>query len=161
MENQDGVAVGAAMNLHMLYDFQGQAVKAAVGAGASIDPPYRGKSMMILAKTLKEHGGDITMVGSANAAVAKVNSVLAKRIPSPASNVPLLWPLNYQKFALSALKKKNVGAADFLSWPAGLAMRAADLVRRRPASKPANLRIDVSADFDDEFDALWHRIRSA
>src|SRR6188508_581484 len=50
----DGEPVGACLNLPVMYELEGLPVKAALGAGAAVDPPYRSKSLMLLGKGLRQ-----------------------------------------------------------------------------------------------------------
>src|SRR5262245_3015156 len=47
LETEDGVPVGATLTVHMMYDLDGQPIKAALGAGAAIDPAYRNRSVVL------------------------------------------------------------------------------------------------------------------
>jgi hypothetical protein len=142
-----------------MYELDGQPVRAALGAGAAIDPPYRNKSLMLIGKSLRDKSVDVTLVGSANSAVSQLLNVIAKRIPSPDSDVPMLWPVNYRKFAGAALRRKNITGAPVLAFPCGVGLQIADLFRRKRFS--TQLRMGVADAFDDSFDAFWERIRTS
>jgi hypothetical protein len=153
----DGETVGTCLNLPVMYDLDGSPVKAVLGAGAAVDPAYRSKSLMLIGKGLRQKGADVCIVGSANGAVAQLLTVIARRIPSPDSDVPLLWPVDYEAFAGAVLKRKNLPATQVLALPAGAALRLADIFRRKRVS--ARVAVELSQGFGDQFDAFWDRLR--
>jgi hypothetical protein len=152
-----GEIVGTCLNLPMMYELDGFPVRAVLGAGAAIDPAYRSKSLMLLGKGLRQKEADVCIVGSANAAVSQLLTVIARRIPSPDSDVPLLWPTDYRAFASAVLKRRNVPAESLLAMPAGIVLRIADLFRRKRGS--TRIDVELSQHFDDRFDAFWERLR--
>jgi hypothetical protein len=155
---EEGRPVGAVMNIHMMYDLAGQLIKGALGSAAAVDVPYRSKSVLLIGKFLRQKSAAFSIVGSANAAVTEICTVLARRIPSPDSDVPLLWPVDHYAFAGVVLKRKKVPGAGMLALPAGAALSIFEKVRRRRGS--AVVHVDSASSFDEHFDALWERIRN-
>jgi hypothetical protein len=153
----DGIPVGGILNIHMMYDLEGRQVRGAIGSGAAVDLPYRNRSVMLIGKFLGQKTADLCLVGSANAAMAQFFNVFARRIPSPDSDVPFLWPGDHRLFATAVLKRKKVAAAPVLALPAGAVLRILETVRQK--RERSSVRIEVGAGFDDRFDALWERIR--
>jgi hypothetical protein len=157
LETDEGRQVGVGHNLPMLFDLGGRPVRVAIHSSVAVDAAYRSKSLLLFTSFLKQKGVDLCIVGSTSNTTTKIYTAAAKRIPSPGSDVPILWPVDYQAFAESVLRRKRVSAAGLLSWPAGGALAVYDLLRHKSA--PSDIRITRVSHFDDRFDALWDKLR--
>jgi hypothetical protein len=156
LTTEDGSTVGGILNLGMMFDLNRQPVKIAIASAAAVDASYRGKSLLVFMAFLKQKNVDLCLVGSTNPATTKIFTAGSKRIPSPDDDMPLLWPVDYEAFIAASLMKKNIPGGRFVSWPAGVVLKAADLARRIGMTSANTSRIDT---FDDRFDSFWERLR--
>lgn len=156
----DGVGVGSFSNVHMLYDFNGKLLRAAIGEAWAVDPEYRNSSLKLYYASFRQPGVDLLIYASPTEGVARLHTAMkVDHIPSPDYDIPILWPLHHHAFATAALRQRAIPAADALAWPLGAGLRIADWMRSRGRARPSG-RVRRIERFDDRFDSLWQKIRS-
>lgn len=152
--------VGVLGNVHMLYDFDGSPVKAGITTGWAVDPGYRNGSIRLLNAYFRQKRLDLWLVDSAAPNTSRLLALLKmQRIPAFDYDAPLLWPIRTRAFALAGLRRRGVPAAELLSFPLGAALQAAGWFRFRNNAYPKQVHRVES--FDNRFDSLWNRIRTA
>lgn len=156
----DQQVVGVIGNVHMLYELDGQQLRAGIPPGWLVDPAHRNGSLQLLNAYFQQKGLDLWLIDSANATTAKILTALKmERIPAPDYDAPLLWPVRARSFASAGLRHRGVPAAQLLGLPVGVALGAAGWFKYRNYRYPKPVhRVEF---FDERFDSLWHRIRSA
>jgi hypothetical protein len=154
----EGKIVGALLNAHMLYELAGQKLRAITTAGWAVDMEYRRQSLQLLTAFFRTKGVDLWLDGSANPTASKVlTGMRIPRIPVTDYDSPCFWPVRRRAFAKAALSRKSIRGAAALAWPAGVALRLRDLVRRSGAGRP-RLTMRRLQGFDERFDPLWRQI---
>lgn len=155
----DGLAVGSLSNIHMLYELDGQPLRAGITEAWAVDPGYRNSSLKLLTASFRQQGLDLWIDASATEGTAKLLRALkVDRIPSPGYDVPLLWPIRYRAFAAAGLRQRAIPMAEALAWPLGVALRLVAFMGGGRARRAG--RVYRIEQFDDRFDALWQKIRS-
>lgn len=159
LDADKGSVVGALGNVHMLYDLDGRALKAAIATAWAVDRDYRGKSLRLMTAFLKQSGVDLWLDGSASVTASRVLTAMKlSRIPVAGYDIPCFWAARPRGFAKAVLTRKSVPGAGVLAWPAGIVLGARDVIRRSGRGQIASVvsRIDS---FDDRFDSFWLRLR--
>jgi hypothetical protein len=167
LETEDGSIVGNLENVPLLYQLNGQRIKAVVASGWAVDFEHRGKSLQLMRAFLTQRDIDLLLIDSASKATAQVLTAMKiVRIPIPDYGVPCFWAVRHRAFARAALVRRSVPGASVLAWPVGLALLARDVWLRSGRSTPAS-RVGKLREFDDRFDefceslsAVPHRLRA-
>lgn len=150
--------VGVLSNVPMLYELDGQPIRAGIADAWAVDPAHRNASLQLMNAYFAQKGIDLHLIGSASPAVSRVLALLRMQcIPAPGYDEPLLWPVRYRTFAAAALRRRGAPVPGVLAWPAGLVLGAAALARRSNGRRLGEVR--RSASFDERFDGFWSRIR--
>jgi hypothetical protein len=162
LETEDGSIVGTLDNVHLLYEIDGRRIKACIAAGWAVDVEHRGKALQLMTTFLRQKGIDLWLNVSASATTAQILTGLRiSRIPIPEYDVPCFWAVRPRNFAKAVLTRKSIWGAAVLSWPAGLALLARDVIGRsgRGRISAAGLSgqtiIRRLTSFDDRFDSFW------
>ena len=156
----DQQVIGLLLNVHMLYDLEGTLLKAGFASGWLVDPEHRNCSLQLLNAYFQQKGLDLWLNDSANATTSKILTAFkVQRIPSADYDAPLLWPLRTRAFAAAGLRRHGIPIPELLAFPVGGALQVARWFKHRNRRYPTQVHSLKS--FDDRFDSLWDRIRSA
>jgi hypothetical protein len=158
LETQAGDVAGAIGNVHLLYELDGRPVKAAIATAWAVDPAYRGRSLHLTTTFFKQKGLDLLLNGSANPTASKVLAGLQiPRMPIPDYSSPCFWAADARAFAEAVLRRRGAPWASAASYPVGLMLYAASVLRGSGRGKPSG-PVRRLEGFDVRFDALWNRI---
>ncbi len=160
LETDDGSIVGCLDNVHMLYEFEGMPIRAAIASGWAVDMGYRGKALQLMIAFFRQKGIDLLLNVSANPTTAQVLTAMRiARIPVPDYGIPCFWAARPRAFAKAILLRRGTPGAAVWAWPAGLLLLLRDMVRQSGRGRPS-LPIRRSREFDDRFDTLWQGLRT-
>jgi hypothetical protein len=152
--------VGTCTNVHIMYELEGQPIRAAGAASWAVDSPWRAAAFVFGAEFYRQQNVDLLLNASTSRLVSQLMpSYGMQRIPAPDCSTNLLWVCNYQKFIQAVLIKKRISAPRLLTHPfAGVVRLADDICSRRPTRTHGKIvRLDS---FDERFDRFWSELRN-
>jgi hypothetical protein len=158
LETQDGKIVGTFSNIHMMYEIDGRRFKCGVAGSWGVDAEYRNSSLLLAMSYFNQKGVDFCFSGSASSISSRLMPVLkAERIPSRDYDLGYFWITRHRTFAEAVLRKKKIPAAGVLAPAVGLGLKATDRRRRHSAQNCTSLK--RFAEFGEEFDEFWQKLR--
>ena len=160
LETTGSRVVGYLGSVHLLYDLSGRSVKGAITADWAVDADHRNLSLQLMTAFLKQKGIDLWLDGSATPTASEVLSGMKlARIPIPGYDVPCFWAARPRGFAKAALVKRSIAGASVLAWPAGMLLRARDIVLRSGRGR-TSAPVHRIGEFDDRFESFWQSLRA-
>ena len=158
-----GRMVGFFGNVPLLYDLGGRAVMVADASQWGVEKAYRHHTPRLADAYFDQVNADLLLVTTAIKPTGRLfESRGAVRVPQPDYDRVLYWVVEPFGFARAALRKKGVPAprAQAGAAVAGPALGAAvALGGRRPGRRGAHVVRMTPSELNDEFDALWQRVR--
>lgn len=159
LESPTAGIVGAISNVRMLYEINGDRIRAAITSAWGVDTAHRAYSLKLIQASRHQPFIDLWLDTSANRTASRILGALKiPRVPVPEYTAPMFFVVDRRAFAKAALQRRRWPIAAFLSWPASLVMLARDAGRRNVFSRSAG-SIDHVRAFDDRFDVFWDRVR--
>jgi hypothetical protein len=159
MEADGGRIVGHFGNVPLVYEFRGRTLIAAVASDWDVEKEYRSASLVMMSRYFSQKAVDLFLDTFGTTDALKIFTAMGgKRLPLPDYDRPLFWIVGHAGFVRSAFRKKGWPLGGALGLCGGLALRAADLARRRPATA-RGLRWRTLPDFDGRFDGFWEALR--
>jgi hypothetical protein len=161
LEDGDGAIAGSIGNVPLAYEFRGRTLNAATPFGWVADPAFRGYSIMILNRFLRQSGIDLFVFSSVGDKAEPVyrGGFQLQPVPAGAWNRAALWVTGARCFARSLLQRHKIPFAGTLSLPLAGAIWTAG--RPWPAlEEPAGYGVDLCAQFDWRFDEFWETLRA-
>jgi hypothetical protein len=160
LQAEHGNIVGSIGNVPLAYEFQGRSLRAATAYAWVVDEAYRGYSILILNRFLKQSGVDLFVFTSVSEKAEPIYSdgFQLTRIPVGSWNKSAFWITNYRGFAASALYRKMVPLANSLSYPASAGLALWDGIVKSSDPEPGGYDIQVCSCFDHRFDDFWQQL---
>jgi len=160
LETEAGRVVGYLGNAHMLYDLGGRSVKGVIAAAWAVDAGHRNKSLQLNTAFYRQKGVDLFLNVSANATTVRLLTAMRiPRIPIPGYDVPCFWAARPEGFAKAVLVKRSIAGASVLAWPAGMLLRARDIILRSGRGRTSS-PVHRIGEFDDRFESFWQSLRA-
>ena len=143
-------------NLPLAYHFNGRILRATTAYSWVVDPQYRGYSMLLLDRLVRQEAVDLIVCATANAAAGTAYRAFQfSRVPSGAWDSVGFWITGYRGFVTSALRASSVPAAAPLVYPPAAALFLRDAVWNRIRIKNSDCTLELCPDFDNRFDTFW------
>ncbi len=164
LENVDGRVVGCFANIPLTYYFGDQTLLAAAGHSWVVEPAYRGSSLLLLVRFLRQPDVDLFLNTTSNrSAGSAFLSLGARPVPVGRWDMSSCWIVDHRAAARCCLKRAGTPAASLLSCPLGLLGAAGDLMRNasRKAAAAPGADLEFLTGFDVRFDSFWYSLRRA
>jgi hypothetical protein len=156
----NGKVVGFLGNIPTFCSFVGRRLLATTANAWVVDEPYRSQSIALLKRYLGQKEIDLFLNTTAGVASGKVWEALgAKRMPLSSYENVLFWITAPREVVRALLIRKNIPAAEALSFPLGFALGIGLLLRSTKIRKGQGVR--EIASFDSRFDVFWNELKQS
>jgi len=161
LENTEGRVVGSMSSVPLAYELDGRPVVASSGRAWVVDEEYRAYASLLLDELFHQPGVDLWLNTTVNRHAAPVYALFdSPPVPAGHWDRAAFWITNYRGFAQSALRTRAPGFAALLSWPAGAALWAKDLLARADRLDASGAyEVGLESGFDERFDTFWSALR--
>ena len=161
LETAGGEVVGSIGNIPLAYHFRGHELQAATASSWVVDAPYRGYSMLILDRLMRQEAIDLFICTTVSPRAEPVFSIFQlSRVPVGTWHKSAYWITNYRGFSQSALRTKSVPMARLMSYPVSTALFCWDrLTHAGLAVDGSTSEIELCREFDSRFDDFWEELR--
>jgi hypothetical protein len=162
LETADDEIVGFIGNIPLGYRLNGRSISAAAGSSWVVDPEYRGYSMLILDRLIKQRGVDLLVFTTVAPNVEPLlNSFQFARVPMGSWNRSAFWVTRYMGFSNSILRTKSLRFGGVLEYPLAGVLFCRDALRRVPEPRvTSNYAVEQCRNFDVRFDEFWEELKN-
>jgi hypothetical protein len=161
LETEKNEIVGSVDNVPLAYHFRGRELYAATPCSWAVDVRYRGYSMLIMDRLMKQKGIDIFILTTVSPNAEQVFRFFQlSRVPVGMWHKSAFWITNYRGFSRSALSRKAVPLPVILSYPVAAALFCLDRLKDvgMPACGPTP-EVEPCPAFDGRFDDFWEELK--
>jgi hypothetical protein len=160
IETCSGDIGGYIGNLPLEYRFEGRDVRAFTPYSWAADPAFRGYSLALLDRFVRQPGMNLIVCATANAAAGKVYRAFHfEPVPSGRWDKSGFWITGYRGFSRSALRSARVPLGRLLAYPAAAALFALDTFRGTRTSRKTG-DLELCSGFDSRFDLFWDELQN-
>jgi len=160
VETGAGEVGGYIGNLPLEYHWESRAIRAITPYSWAADPAFRGYSLALLDRFVRQPAVDLIVCATANAAAGQVYRAFHfDPVPSGRWDRSGFWITGYRGFSRSALRAAGAPFSRGLAYPAAAALYALDQIRgalrARQSGEP-----ELCSRFDSRFDRFWNELRN-
>jgi len=160
LETSRGQVGGFVGNLPLAYYFNGRCLRAATAYSWSVDPQYRGHSVILLDRFLRQKGVDLFVCTTVNAISETVYRALGfSRVPVGTWDRAAFWITGYREFARCALQVAPIHLPQMLASPLAAALYARDTLSGCLTNGDFDCEIEPCSGFDSRFDDFWESLQ--
>lgn len=160
LETSPGHVGGFVGNLPLGYHFNGHCLRAATAYSWSVDPQYRGHSVALLDRFLRQKDVDLFVCTTINAAAETVYRALGfSRVPVGTWDRAAFWITGYREFARCVLQAAPLYLPQVLANPLAAVLYARDMLSSRRTNGDLGYEIEPCSGFDSRFDAFWENLQ--
>jgi hypothetical protein len=160
LEAEGGRIVGSIGNIPLSYRLNGRELLAATACSWVVEPQYRGYSMLIYFRFLRQADVDLSVCTTVSASAEPVlRGFHFSRVPVGDWQRSGFWITGYGGLIRTALRRKSVPLTSVFSFPISA------LLSFRNKPRPSALRfngsspeIELCAGFDNRFDEFWEEL---
>ncbi len=160
LETAAGEIGGYIGNLPLEYRLEGREIRAITPYSWAADPAFRGYSLALLDRFMRQPGVDLIVCATANAAAGQVYRAFHfDPVPSGRWDKSGFWITGYRGFSRSALRSAGIPFNRLLAYPAAAALYALDVIRGTRGSRESG-QLELCARFDARFDRFWDELQN-
>lgn len=160
LETSRGQLGGFVGNLPLAYHFKGRCLLAATAYSWSVDPQYRGHSVALLDRFLRQKDVDLFVCATINAAAETVYRALGfSRVPVGTWDRAAFWITGYRGFARCILQAAPIHLPQVLANPLAAVLYARDTLLGRLTNGDLGCEIKLCSGFDSRFDDFWESLK--
>lgn len=160
LENEHGEIVGSVGNVPLIYQFRGRDLRAGCPHGWTVDPQYRGYSLLIFNRFLTQKDVDLFIFSTVGPRAEPVFRALQlSRVPVGQWHKSAFWIVNRRRFSERVISRQSPLLASVMCYPASAALYCWDRLQgvgRRGAKSTVDL--ELCNDFDPGFDDFWEEL---
>lgn len=160
VETAAGDVGGYIGNLPLEYRLDGREIRAITPYSWAADPAFRGYSLALLDRFVRQPGIDLIVCATANAAAGKVYRAFHfDPVPAGHWDKSGFWITGYRGFSRSALRSAGVPFPRALAYPAAAALFVLDAIRGTGAWRQDG-ELELCSSFDPRFDHFWRELQN-
>jgi hypothetical protein len=156
IEDGAGAIVGFVGNLPLAYRWKGREVRAATAYSWVVDAAYRGYSLLLLDRMVKQPSVDLIVCTTVNAIAAKAYDAFQfSRVPAGSWDRSGFWITDHRAFARSALRSADAPFSRALAYPVSAALWLCGRLTKTPGRHGS---FELCNRFDERFDRFWREL---
>ena len=160
LESSSGQVGGFVGNLPLAYHFNGRCLRVATAYSWSVDPQYRGHSVVLLDRFLRQKGVDLFICTTVNAIAETVYRALGfTRVPVGTWDRAAFWITGYREFARCVLQAAPIHFPQMLANPLAAVLYARDTLSGGLTNGDFGYEIEPCSGFDSRFDDFWESLQ--
>lgn len=159
LENEHGTIVGSIGNIPLGCEFRGRPLRVATPSGWVVDEGYRGYSVMILSRFVRQPGIDLFVFATVGEKAEPIyNGLQLTKVPVGSWDKAIFWITNYYGFSRSLVKHQKLLSP--LVRPITCGLYLWDAARFKTfLHHPTGYEIQSCSAFDGRFDEFWDLMR--
>jgi len=159
LETPAGEIGGYIGNLPLAYRFKRRELRAATVYSWAADTAFRGYSLALLDRLVRQPGIDLIVCTTPNAAAARAfDAFQFRKVPAGKWDKCWFWITGHIGFAQSALRAERIWCSRALSYPLAAALYTRDRLRQPQRGATHAAGLELLTRFDARFERFWREL---